>query len=229
MNPARMRSEQQPLTSTQQPGTGSRNRKSRRSCSLLGGLLCLGALAGCSDSSDQPAQWRELEARIATLEAALAKPQPIPGASRLGNIMAMVQLRHGKLWFAGEQSNWPLAAYELHELEEDFEDVEKFHPTHGAAQLPLGPLVAQFVKPAATTVKQAIDVGDRAKFTAGFDALSASCNTCHAATGVPFNVIQRPASSLLSNQDFTPRQPGATGSGPGNPGNEAAADPAIRR
>lgn len=176
-------------------------------------MFCVWTLAGCSDSSDpsadNAARWRELEARIATIEAALAKPQPTPGVSRLGNIMGMVQLRHGKLWFAGEQSNWPLAAYELHEIEEDFEDVEKFHPTHGAARLPLGPLVAQFVKPAAATVKQAIDAGDHLKFTAGFDALSASCNACHAAVGVPFNVIQRPGLSLLSNQDFAARHPGA--------------------
>jgi hypothetical protein len=32
-------------------------------------------------------------------------------APSLGNIMAAVQLRHSKLWYAGKVKNWPLADY----------------------------------------------------------------------------------------------------------------------
>lgn len=172
-------------------------------------LLLLGILAGCSDQADQAAQIKTLESRIGALEAVLAKSKPAASAPRLGNIMGTVQLRHVKLWFAGEQANWPLAAYELHELEEDFEDVEKFHPIHGSARLPLGQMAVELPKPAFTVLKQAIKAGDRAGFSTGFDALTASCNICHASANLAFNVIQRPATPFLSNQDFTPR-PGSS-------------------
>jgi hypothetical protein len=172
---------------------------------LLAALSMIGILSGCSDSSEQTTRVKDLESRVVALEAALAKPRPPSSAPRLGSIMSMLQLRHGKLWFAGEQANWPLAAYELHELEEDFEDVEKFHPAYGSAGLPLGQIAAQLPKPSMTALKQAIDSGNRGQFAASFDALTVSCNACHSAASVAFNVIQRPASSLWSNQDFARR------------------------
>jgi hypothetical protein len=46
-----------------------------------------------------------------------------------------------KLWFAGEAGNWPLAAYELDELLERFDDAAKFHPTHKDAPLPISELI----------------------------------------------------------------------------------------
>src|SRR5438093_13557843 len=51
----------------------------------------------------------------------------VPG---LGEIMSLQQMRHVKLWFAGQAENWELAAYELDELGEGFDDVVKLHPTH---------------------------------------------------------------------------------------------------
>ena len=66
----------------------------------------------------------------------------VPGCSRnepcapgLGEIMTLTQMRHAKLWFAGEAGNWPLASYELHELKEGFADAVKHHPTHKGASV----------------------------------------------------------------------------------------------
>ena len=39
--------------------------------------------------------------------------------------MALQQLRHIKLWFAGRAGNWPLADYEIDELKDGFDDVNK--------------------------------------------------------------------------------------------------------
>jgi hypothetical protein len=36
----------------------------------------------------------------------------------LGEFMTATQLRHAKLWFAGKQNNWDLAAYEIDEIKE---------------------------------------------------------------------------------------------------------------
>src|SRR5436853_5426089 len=53
-----------------------------------------------------------------------------PYAPGLGEMMSLQQMRHVKLWFAGDAGNWELAAYELDELGEGFDDIVKFHPTH---------------------------------------------------------------------------------------------------
>ena len=60
----------------------------------------------------------------------------VPG---LGEIMGQIAMRHTKLWYAGAAQNWELAAYEIKELEEGFEDAGKFHPTleHFAQWLPV--------------------------------------------------------------------------------------------
>ncbi|HET9888614.1 MAG TPA: hypothetical protein VFR10_13990, partial [bacterium] len=50
------------------------------------------------------------------------------GVPGLGEIMLTNQAHHAKLWFAGEAENWPLASYELDELEEGFEMVVEYHP-----------------------------------------------------------------------------------------------------
>src|SRR5580698_8977844 len=59
--------------------------------------------------------------------AARAEDTPAPAADvpGLGEIMTLQQLRHIKLWFAGRAGNWPLADYEIGELNEGFEDVNK--------------------------------------------------------------------------------------------------------
>src|SRR5580692_11667700 len=60
----------------------------------------------------------------------LSKPATPPQDSTadlpgLGEVMTLQQLRHIKLWFAGHGGNWPLADYEVGELEEGFDDVGK--------------------------------------------------------------------------------------------------------
>src|ERR1700689_1447087 len=59
--------------------------------------------------------------------AAKAEDAPVPagGVPGLGEIMTPQQLRPIKLWFAGRAGNWPLADYEVDELNEGFEDVGK--------------------------------------------------------------------------------------------------------
>src|SRR5262245_27566467 len=67
----------------------------------------------------------------AAMSTACARPSTaetyVPG---LGEMMSLQQMRHAKLWFAGQAGNWELASYELDEIGEGFDDVVKFHPTH---------------------------------------------------------------------------------------------------
>src|SRR5262249_53615530 len=47
------------------------------------------------------------------------------GLPRLGEMMVQQQMRHIKLWFAGDAGNWPLADYEIDQLKDGFDDVAK--------------------------------------------------------------------------------------------------------
>lgn len=56
-------------------------------------------------------------ALLAAVATAGCERQPAPAyIPGLGEIMAATQMRHAKLWFAGQAGHWPLAAYELDEL-----------------------------------------------------------------------------------------------------------------
>ena len=120
----------------------------------------------------------------------------------LGEIMGLTQMRHAKLWFAGDAGNWPLAAYEFDELKEGFDDAVTYHPHHKSVPEPLTKMVPEYVGPPLDDLDRAIREHDRAKFTAAFDSLTAGCNGCHKAADFGFNVGKRPTVPPYSNQSF---------------------------
>jgi hypothetical protein len=140
--------------------------------------------------------------------AKAATPAPAPAAVEppgLGELMTFNQMRHAKLWFAGEAGNWKLAAYELDELGEGFDDVERYHPTHKDSPVPIPEAVEKIMRAPLADVGRAIGAKDRERFERAFDAVTDGCNRCHQATNFAFNVVQRPTANPFSNQDFTPR------------------------
>jgi hypothetical protein len=116
-----------------------------------------------------------------------------PYVPKIGEIMALQQMRHIKLWFAGRAGNWPLADYELDELKEGFDDVNQ--------QLGGGTVESAVGTPMAALAK-AVEAKDHAAFAAAFDDLSTGCNTCHKTLDHAFIVIQRPSSLPYSDQLF---------------------------
>ena len=124
----------------------------------------------------------------------------------LGEIMAANQMRHVKLWFAGEAGNWPLADYEVDELTEGFDDVVRFHPTHKDSPQPLRDLVPALIDPPLAKLRAAIEARDKQRFEAAFDALTAGCNACHQAARFGFNVVVRPTANPYTNQRFEPER-----------------------
>ena len=130
-------------------------------------------------------------------QAPVLAPQNGPYQPGLGEIMALQQMRHIKLWFAGHAGNWPLADYEIGELNEGFDDVN---------ELLGGTIVEQHVGGPIAALEKAIEAKDSAAFTSAFDSLSAGCNACHHALDHGFIVIQRPTLLPYSNQLFTPQK-----------------------
>jgi hypothetical protein len=111
----------------------------------------------------------------------------------LGDLMAILQLRHAKLWYAGIAKNWPLAEYELGEVIGDLKEFYANMPTSDATDS----------DKLAALIGDSIKAKDSKKFGAAFTQLTAACNRCHEATGRAFIRIRRPPlPSPYSNQMF---------------------------
>ena len=142
-------------------------------------------------------------ALVASVLFAAAQPAKEPYAPGLGEFMTATQIRHAKLWFAGNENNWDLAAYEIDEIAEGLEDAEKQFPTHDA--LPVADMIKANIDPAVEELRKAVEAKSSTKFAVAFDKLTSACNTCHAGANKQFIRIQRPTSSPLSNQNFAGR------------------------
>jgi hypothetical protein len=120
-----------------------------------------------------------------------------PGLGELMN--SLVQPRHTKLGLAGMAQNWALAAYELGELKETFDDIGKLVPKHG--QLDVPPAIGATVAPPMDALDKAIKAKDRQAFTKAYGDLTAGCNACHQSADHPMIVIQAPSVGQTSFPD----------------------------
>ena len=143
-------------------------------------------------------------ALVASVIFAAAQPAKEPYQPGLGEFMTATQLRHAKLWFAGEQNNWDLAAYEIDEVKEVLEDAARLFPTFDG--FPVAEMIKTIIDPRIEEVEKAVRAKSSIKFVAAFDELTSGCNSCHAAARKPFIRIQRPIASPLTNQNFAPEK-----------------------
>jgi hypothetical protein len=148
-----------------------------------------------------------LAALLLVAASSCNRQPPETYAPGLGEIMTLQQMRHSKLFFAGQANNWELAAYELKELQEGFDDVVKFHPTHENVPEPLSALVPSMIDGPLKELDDIITAKDRGRFFTGFDELTKACNGCHQAANFGFNVVERPSQNPFTNQAFQPRGP----------------------
>ena len=113
----------------------------------------------------------------------------------LANIMANIQLRHIKLWFAGKARNWDLLNYEAKKLEDDFIVAAGFY-----RNLPIDNVV--LVANPLRDLMEAAKKKDSSLYAKAFDELTAGCNSCHVAGQVAYIRIQVPKVSPFSDQSF---------------------------
>src|SRR3984893_15233050 len=123
-------------------------------------------------------------ALVASVRFAAAQSAKEPYAPGLGEFMTATQLRHAKLWFAGKQNNWDLAAYEIDEIKEGMEESQKRFQTHDG--IPVADMIKIIFSPAIEELEKAFGAKSSAKFTVAFDKLTSACNTCHAGANKPF-------------------------------------------
>ena len=140
---------------------------------------------------------------------AVAAVVTVPGivaaqhAAALGDLMtAFVQPRHIKLGLAGNEQNWPYAAYELDQLRETFADIAEILPKYRDLSIP--DLITSTVKEPLAALDRAIRAKDRNQFTSAYRQLTASCNACHKSYDRTAIVIQLPTVGAFPDQDFHP-------------------------
>ena len=144
---------------------------------------------------------------LAATVSACRQPSAPAFTPGLGEIMTLTQMRHSKLWFAGQAGNWPLATYELDELHEGMDDAATFHPTHKDAPLPIPDLIQKIMTEPLRQLEDAIKAQDQTRFVQAFDAVTDGCNACHRGANFGFNVVTRPTANPYSNQAFAPGTP----------------------
>jgi len=140
-----------------------------RNVAVLAGAgfgFALLAITGCKDRNDT--------ARGAT--------EPL----RYGALMSEVGRRFELLGRAGAARRWELAAFELHELEEVFEDLPKAKRPETTGGVNLRGIEQAFTGTHPAEIKAALDARDAMAFTTAFGRAAATCNGCHQATGHRF-------------------------------------------
>lgn len=160
---------------------------------LLYSILIIG-LAACNQEKDNV---QVLQNRMDRLENKLADTYK-PG---FGEFMSGIQAHHSKLWFAGQNENWKLADFEVHEIMEAIENIQKFQTERKESQ------IIDMINPALDSINNAINQKNPALFKISFSLLTNTCNECHKATNFEFNVFKIPEVQPFSNQDFKVNKP----------------------
>jgi hypothetical protein len=142
---------------------------------------------------------------LAQLGSATAQPPPkdpnnyVPG---LGDLMEALQAQHNKLWFAGEQRNWPLAGYSVDAIKEGIADMIVLRPRYKGESIV--EMLNQFTAKPLQELAEAVEKQNSAAFAQAYDALTDGCNVCHQSHDYGFIVMQRPTVPVLSNQRYEP-------------------------
>jgi hypothetical protein len=152
-------------------------------------LILIFGLFACNPPPDNT---KVLQDRIDSLESKLADTYK-PG---FGEFMSSIQVHHNKLWFAGQNKNWKLADFELHEIKEAVEAIVKYQTEREESKM-IGML-----NPALDSVDISIQQRNSALFKSSYISLTNTCNNCHRAANFEFNVVKIPDNPPFSNQDF---------------------------
>lgn len=152
-------------------------------------------LMACSQQSSSPTA----ESRIARLEQTTSDLKP-----GLGEIMGVIQQHHAKLYYSGIKENWPLAQYQLGEIQEGLDDAAKYYPKFKEVKASIAELIPTMTKGSLEEVSKSIEQKNKKEFIKAFNKLNIACTSCHRAAEHPFIVIQAPSEGMFSNQKFEP-------------------------
>jgi hypothetical protein len=152
-------------------------------------LFILIAFISCNQPADKSSA---LQSEIDSLKIIL-KNAYVPG---FGEFMSSVQVHHAKLWFAGQNENWKLADFEIHEMMEAIDNIQRLETERPESKKVL------LLNPTIDSVRNAIEQKNPILFKKSYVLLTNTCNDCHRAVNFEFNVVKIPETPPFSNQDF---------------------------
>jgi len=170
---------------------------------LVAGSFALAASAIAVATAPTPAS----AAAAAPAAPAAGAPPPLvildfkPGFDDL--MTMLVQPRHIKLWLAGQQRNWTLAAFQLNELRAALLRIGQTIPKY--RNFSVDATVGSIFQPKIQAMNAAIRAQNPALFTTAYNDLTEACNACHEGMEHAFLVVKVPdasAAALYPNQDF---------------------------
>lgn len=161
---------------------------------FISGMLLL--FVACNDN----ATINQLKAKTEILQAEndSLKQQVEAIKPGLGELMLTVQVHHNKLWFAGKESNWPLAQFEYDEIMEILKQAQAIETDRKEIKL-----FPTMIYPQLDSLQKAIASKDNRRFNESFTILTTACNNCHKEVNFSFNKIKIPEQPPYSNQDFS--------------------------
>jgi hypothetical protein len=171
------------------------------------GLLLAGSLALSASAIAMAAAAPSNPARGGAPAAAPAPLVILDFKPAFDDLMTMlVQPRHIKLYLAGQQKNWTLAAFQLNELRGALLRIGQTIPKY--RNFSVDATIGSIFQPKIQGVNAAIAAQNPAQFETAFKELTNACNVCHEGMEHPFLVIKVPdaatAAAAYPDQDFRP-------------------------
>ncbi|HSC11890.1 MAG TPA: hypothetical protein VLC97_13025, partial [Rhodanobacteraceae bacterium] len=131
--------------------------------SLIAALALSATFA--TQAATPPSSSPSADAEIAALKKEIAELKKSAYHPELGEQMLTLQIRHARLWFAGQAQNWTLAAFELQEIKEALDAVVEQNGEHAVFQPQrLADILPAMTRAPIMGLRDAIDHGSKSEF-----------------------------------------------------------------
>lgn len=139
---------------------------------------------------------------VAVAGAQLAPIEDTPKTPELALLMGDLQRLTHKLALSADAGNAELAAFYLHESQEQLRKIQSEAPEY--ERLPIALLIDRLAHPAYTPMQEAVAAKDAKRMRGGMVGIVQACNACHAATQHAFIRITPGTEVNPFNQSFAP-------------------------
>jgi hypothetical protein len=164
------------------------------SAAACSGLVALETAALAQGTGAPQADIGALKAEIEALR------RLVPSQS---HAMADVDYHFSNLWFAGQNGNWPLAAFYLNETRSHLGWAVRIRPVRklsSGQELDLRPILQSVEGSGLAELKTAIDGGNAKAFDAAYRKTMTECFACHLASEKPYlrpHIPETPATRMI--------------------------------
>ena len=151
--------------------------------------------ANAQDAAKPPADLATLQAEIERLK------QIVPDQA---HAMQDVDYHFTNLWFAAQQSNWPLAQFYFNETRSHLRWAVRIIPVRkdsAGKEIKLEEILQAVENSPLKQLEESVNAKDREKFVAAYEFTLTSCYACHKAADKPYlrlRIPEHPATAIIN-------------------------------